>query len=63
VLILSTVPGGDTMFEANTDRIGRGFVLGNKSVVGTVNASRKDFLAGVDDRVRAKSFYPGWPNC
>jgi hypothetical protein len=35
-------------------------VLGNKVMVGTVNASRDDFDRGVTDLVRAEAFYPGW---
>ncbi len=46
----------------NTDRINQGFVLGNKVMVGTVNASRADFESGVTDFVRAEAFYPGWLN-
>ena len=29
-------------------------------MVGTVNAARDDFLAGVGDLIKAESFYPGW---
>ena len=40
--------------------INQGFVLGNKVMVGTVNASRDDFVRGVDDLVKAEALYPGW---
>ena len=62
VLILASITGGDTTVEVNTDRINQGFVLGNKVMVGTVNASRADFESGVTDFVRAEAFYPGWLN-
>ena len=35
-------------------------VLGNKVMVGTVNASHADFVSGVNDQVKAESFFPGW---
>ncbi|OLC56141.1 MAG: glucose dehydrogenase [Chloroflexi bacterium 13_1_40CM_4_68_4] len=60
VLVLSSVTGGNTIAEVNADRINQGFVLGNKVMVGTVNASREDFEAGVSDMLRAEAFYPGW---
>ena len=35
-------------------------MLGNKLVVGTVNANREYFEAGVYDVARAELEYPGW---
>jgi glucose 1-dehydrogenase len=60
VLILSSVTGGDTKVEVPADRINQGFVLGNKVMVGSVNASRADFESGVTDFVKAEALYPGW---
>jgi threonine dehydrogenase-like Zn-dependent dehydrogenase len=60
VLILSSVTGGDTKAEVATDMFNQGFVLGNKVMVGTVNASRADFQSGAGDMVRAEALYPGW---
>ena len=60
VLVLASVTGGDRNVEVPVDRINQGFVLGNKVMVGTVNASRGDFERGVDDLVKAEAFYPGW---
>jgi threonine dehydrogenase-like Zn-dependent dehydrogenase len=60
VIILSSVTGGDTKIEIDADRINQAFVLGNKVMVGTVNAARADFLAGVTDLIKAEAFYPGW---
>src|SRR4029434_4498284 len=59
VLILVSVTGGDRRVEVPADRINQGFVLGNKVVVGSVNASRADFLAGVADLARAELTRPG----
>lgn len=60
VLVLASVTGGDRKVEVPADRINQGFVLGNKVMVGSVNASRADFVRGVDDLVKAESVYPGW---
>ena len=40
--------------------INLGFVLGNKIMVGTVNANREYFEAGVYDLSRAELEFPGW---
>src|SRR5919198_692840 len=40
--------------------IHQAFVLGNKVMVGSVNASPEDFASGRDDLVKAQAFYPGW---
>ena len=60
VLVLTSVTGGDRKAEVPADKINQGFVLGNKVMVGTVNASREDFERGVTDLVRAEAVYPGW---
>jgi glucose 1-dehydrogenase len=40
--------------------INLGFVLGNKVVVGTVNANREYFEMGVRDFSQAQLSWPGW---
>jgi glucose 1-dehydrogenase len=60
VLVLASVTGGDRKAEVPADRINQGFVLGNKVMVGTVNASREDFERGVTDLIKAEAIYPGW---
>jgi threonine dehydrogenase-like Zn-dependent dehydrogenase len=60
VLVLASVTGGDRRVEVPADHINQGFVLGNKVMVGTVNASRGDFERGVDDLIKAEAVYPGW---
>ncbi len=62
VLVLSSVTGGMKRVEVDADMINQGFVLGNKVMVGTVNASRADFVSGVNDLIKAEAFYPGWLN-
>ena len=59
VLVLSSVTGGDQMIEVPADRINLEFVLGNKVMVGTVNANREYFETGVKDMAQAEAQYPG----
>jgi hypothetical protein len=55
-------------FFGTTDPIGKkiglgkapDFVLGNKVMVGTVNANREYFEMGVKDLAQAEAEYPGW---
>jgi glucose 1-dehydrogenase len=60
VLVLASVTGGDRRVEVPSDMINQGFVLGNKVMVGTVNASRDDFVRGVDNMIKSEALYPGW---
>jgi len=60
VLILSSVTGGGRNVQVPADMINLGFVLGNKVMVGTVNANREYFEAGVYDLSRAELEFPGW---
>ena len=60
VLVLSSVTGGDRIVEVPADKINIEFVLGNKVMVGTVNANREYFEMGVRDMAQAEAEYPGW---
>jgi threonine dehydrogenase-like Zn-dependent dehydrogenase len=60
VLVLSSVTGGDRKVEVPADKINLGFVLGNKVMVGTVNANREYFEMGVGDMAQAEAEYTGW---
>lgn len=60
VLVLASVTGGDRRMEIPADRINLDFVLGNKLMVGTVNANREYFESGVRDFALAEAAYPGW---
>ncbi|HKQ51523.1 MAG TPA: glucose 1-dehydrogenase [Pyrinomonadaceae bacterium] len=60
VLVLSSVTGGDRKVEVPADKINLEFVLGNKVMVGTVNANREYFEAGVRDMALAEAEYAGW---
>jgi threonine dehydrogenase-like Zn-dependent dehydrogenase len=60
VLVLSSVTGGDRRVEVPADRLNLEFVLGNKVMVGTVNANREYFELGVRDMAQAEAEYAGW---
>ncbi|MGC2182894.1 MAG: hypothetical protein WA637_06435 [Terriglobales bacterium] len=60
VLVLASVTGGDKMIQIPADRINLEFVLGNKVMVGTVNANREYFEMGAGDMAQAEAEYPGW---
>ena len=60
VLVLSSVTGGERMLSIPGDRINLEFVLGNKVMVGTVNANREYFETGVQHMAMAEAQYAGW---
>ncbi|MFN8526708.1 MAG: glucose 1-dehydrogenase [Chloroflexota bacterium] len=60
VLVLSSVTGGDRKVEVAADQLNLQFVLGNKVMVGTVNANREYFELGVRDMAQAEAEYAGW---
>ena len=60
VLVLSSVTGGDRKVEVPADKINLEFVLGNKVMVGTVNANREYFETGVQDMSAAVLEYGDW---
>ena len=60
VLILTSVTGGTKTAEIPSDAINQQFVLGNKLMFGTVNASLSHFAAGVKDLAMCEAMNPGW---
>ncbi|MEP6946467.1 MAG: glucose 1-dehydrogenase [Acidobacteriota bacterium] len=61
VLILASVTGGDRKTDqVPSDEINQRFVLGNRVMVGTVNANREHFVLGVSDLALCEAMYPGW---
>ena len=59
VLVLATVTGGDRRLEVPADKINLEFVLGNKVMLGTVNAARV-LREGVIDMAQAEAYFPGF---
>ena len=60
VLVLASVTGGTRKVQIPADEINLGFVLGNKAMVGTVNANKDHFESGVRDLTMAQALWPGW---
>ncbi len=61
VLILASVTGGDRKTDqVPTDKINQEFVLGNRVMVGTVNANREHFEMGVKDFALCEAMNSGW---
>ncbi|MCI0433704.1 MAG: glucose 1-dehydrogenase [Gemmatimonadetes bacterium] len=61
VLVLTGIAGGDREADMiHADHILQSMVLGNKVVVGSVNAARIDFEQGVQDFAMAEAVWPGW---
>jgi threonine dehydrogenase-like Zn-dependent dehydrogenase len=59
VLVLLSLTGGETVAPVPVDLLNREFVLGNKTLVGSVNAAHEDFATGVDDLGRFEALWPG----
>ena len=58
-LIWSSVTGGDTELAVPGDRINLEWVLGNKLLVGTVNANWRHFELGISDLALGEQMFPG----
>lgn len=61
ILVLASVTGGDRKTDqVPSDKINQSFVLGNRAMVGTVNAGREHFEMGVKDLALCEAMHPGW---
>ena len=60
MLVVSGVSAETGASRYPADRIALDFVLGNKVMVGTVNADREYFETAVSDLARAQATWPGW---
>ncbi len=61
ILILASVTGGTRSTDAvPSDKINQMFVLGNRAMVGTVNANREHFEMGVKDLALCEAMHAGW---
>lgn len=61
ILVLASVTGGERTTDAvPSDKINQMFVLGNRAMVGTVNANREHFEMGVKDLALCEAMHSGW---
>jgi threonine dehydrogenase-like Zn-dependent dehydrogenase len=60
VCVLTSVTAGEKLLELDLATWNRDIVLGNRLVLGTVNAARRHFEAGVSDLEAAEQRLPGW---
>lgn len=59
VLVWTSITGGNKGVEVPTDKINIDWVLGNKLLLGSVNANREHFEAGIKDLALGEVMYPG----
>lgn len=59
VLVWTSVTGGLAHVEVPSDKVNLDWVLGNKLLLGSVNANREHFEMGIKDLALAEVFYPG----
>ncbi|MFG0261821.1 MAG: glucose 1-dehydrogenase [Novipirellula sp. JB048] len=59
VIVWTGITGGDRTIEVPSDSINLQFVLGNKLLLGSVNANRNHFEMGIRDLAVGEMMYPG----
>lgn len=59
VLVWTSITGGDRSTELPSDQINIEWVLGNKLLLGSVNANREHFESGIRDLALGEVMYPG----
>ncbi|MEZ6087055.1 MAG: glucose 1-dehydrogenase [Pirellulaceae bacterium] len=59
VLVWTSITGGDKTHTLPTDNININWVLGNKLLVGSVNANREHFEMGIRDLALGETMFPG----
>jgi len=60
ILLLTSVTAGRTVVPVDLAAWNQAFVLWNRAMVGTVNASRAEFALAVGTLTRAEAELPGW---
>jgi hypothetical protein len=58
-LVWTSITGGKHITEVPSDKINIEWVLGNKLLVGSVNANREHFESGIKDLALGEVMYPG----
>lgn len=58
-MVWHSVTGGDKSTSVPSDKLNIEFVLGNKLLLGSVNANREHFEIGIKDLALGHVMYPG----
>ncbi len=58
-LVWTSITGGSKKSEVPSDKINIEWVLGNKLLLGSVNANREYFESGIKDMALGEVMYPG----
>ena len=58
VLVWTSITGGDREIQVPSDKINLQWVLGNKLLLGSVNANRRHFEMGIKDLALGEMMYP-----
>ena len=59
VLVWTSITGADKRHEVSSDKINIDWVLGNKLLLGSVNANREHFEMGIRDLALGEMMFPG----
>ena len=59
MLVWTSITGGERQVEIASDKINIDWVLGNKLLLGSVNANREHFESGIKDLALGEVMYPG----
>ena len=59
VLVWASITGGSRRHEIPSDKINIDWVLGNKLLLGSVNANREHFEMGIRDLALGEMMFPG----
>ena len=59
VVVWTSITGADRKHEVSSDKINIDWVLGNKLLLGSVNANREHFEMGIKDLAMGEMMYPG----
>lgn len=60
ILCLTSVTGGESPMQICPACLNLDVVLGNRVILGSVNANRIDFEQGVEDLIACRKRWPGW---
>lgn len=59
IMVWTSITGGDKNIEVPSNKINLEWVLGNKALVGSVNANFRHFEMGINDLIKGEVVFPG----